>query len=112
MAHDGSSLVPVKTGLAAWPRMPLAVLVGLVVVAASLCPPASASPQHHGQVGYFDPDDRGADVAAFELDKGASPGLSGAPFFHLPCHLRAQVASGPAPSRAPLAARDRSPPVR
>jgi len=101
-----------SAGLAACCRLPVAILVGLVALAADVCPPAHASPQHPGQLAYSALDDRSADVAAFELDKGAAPGPSGAPFFHLPCRLRAQVASGSAPSRAPLPTRDRSPPLR
>ena len=90
-------------------RALVAVLVGLVLLAAGVCPHAAAStPQ--AQPGYGAADDHSAGVAAFELEKGAAPGLAGAPFFSLPAHPGRPGALCPVPGRAPGATRDRSPP--
>lgn len=101
---------PPRAGLAAWRCWPVALLVGLVVVATGLWPSPVAS-AHDWQLGYSAADDRTPDAAAFEIDPGAVPGLPEAPFFDLPCRLCGPVARGPAATRAPLPTRDRSPPA-
>ena len=96
------------TGLAVWRRMSAALLIGLVALAAGLCPPP-AEAAHDSPLGYSVADDHDAE-AAFKAHPGALPGLPGAFFFHFPCDLRDQFAPGPVPGRAPLPTRDRSPP--
>jgi hypothetical protein len=91
-------------------RALVTVLVGLVLLAAGVCPHAAASTLQ-AQPGYGAADDHSAGVAAFELEKGAAPGLGGAPFFSLPALPGRPGPLCPVPGRAPGATRDRSPPV-
>jgi hypothetical protein len=102
---------PARTAHNGGVRALVAVLVGLVLLAAGACPRAAVASTSQAQPGYSAADDHSAGVAAFELEKGAAPGLGGAPFFSLLCHPGRPGALCPVPGRAPGATRDRSPPV-
>lgn len=93
----------------AWRRVLTAALAGLVGLAAVVgLPPAAAA--HDSKPVYAAADDHDAEVATFEADPEAVPGLPDGAFLHLGRDLRHQAAPGPVPGRTPLPTRDRSPP--
>jgi hypothetical protein len=102
---------PARAGVPACRLGAAALLVALVVLVTGLGAPVLAS-AHDSHPGYSAADDRNADVAVFELDPGAVPGLPGAPFFDLPCRFRGLISRDPGATRASLPTRDRSPPAR
>lgn len=118
VADDSSTLTAVRplaraarpAGIAAWRNVPVAILIGLAVLAVGPCAYAAA-PDSPWQFGYSDASGHHDHAAAFELEAAPAPSQSGAPLLHLQFHLDVPSAPGPAPSRAPLSTRDRSPPA-
>ncbi len=96
--------------MAAWRNVPVAILIGLAVLAVGPCAYAAA-PDSPWQFGYSDASGHHDHAAAFELEATPAPAASGAALLHLQFRLDVPSAPGAAPSRAPLPTRDRSPPA-
>lgn len=108
----GGGRRPARTaGAALWWHAPVAILVGLAVLAVGPCASADAA-ELEWQLGYSEVGDHPAHVTAFEVQAAPVPGLSRAPILYLQFRAKLPGARDSAQSRVRLAARDRSPPVR
>ena len=101
-----------RGGMAAWRRVPVAMLLGLVLLAVGPSAHAAApEPTWPLGPGYSDPGDNREVLAALEVEAAPAPSLSDARPAQLQARLPAPKVPGPTPSRLPVVTRDRSPPL-
>lgn len=98
----------INAGTAAWRSLPVAIVMGVLLVAVEACGHANA-PGPKWDLRYSDEGDH-AGMAALELEAAPVPVPSAARLVHLECGPQLPGRPGRAPSRAPEATRDRSPP--